>query len=324
MAEVAKFCRARQKLCHHAEAVPQVALLFSNAAHYRKINGLFSRDNARLEGILRALLEGQQSVEVLGEHHLAGRMAEYPLIVVPEWEYLEPQFKSDLVAYVQGGGNLLLVGPKTAGLFAAELGVTLEGDLQPSGPIYLGHEGAVASLKGTQQPAKLGADATPFGTLHKSPEATSAAQPAASLTKLGLGRIAATYLTFGQSYHQTPTEAARRFLNDLVRKLFPEPLAEVAGSADVDVCVARNHGKLLVHLVNTAGPHRTQSILESIPPVGPLTVTLRQPAKPARVTLEPAGQTLDFEYRDGRLRLTVPHVAIHEVLVVETEPAQVP
>ncbi len=36
MAEVAKFCRARQAVCHHAEAVPQVALLFSTAAHYRK------------------------------------------------------------------------------------------------------------------------------------------------------------------------------------------------------------------------------------------------------------------------------------------------
>ena len=85
----------------------------------------------------------------------------------------------------------------------------------------------------------------------------------------------------------------------------------------MDVCVARNHGKLLVNLVNTAGPHRTQSILDAIPPVGPLTVTIRQPDKPAKVTLEPAGQPLPFEYRDGLLRLTVPQVAIHEVIVVE-------
>jgi hypothetical protein len=81
------------------------------------------------------------------------------------------------------------------------------------------------------------------------------------------------------------------------------------------------HGKLLVHLVNTAGPHRTQSILDSIPPVGPLTVTIRQPAKPANVTLEPSGRSLDFEYRDGRVRLTVPQVAIHEIVVVTASPA---
>ena len=83
------------------------------------------------------------------------------------------------------------------------------------------------------------------------------------------------------------------------------------------MCVARNHDRLLVNLVNTAGPHRTESILESIPPVGPLAVTIRQATKPAKVTLEPAGQPLAFEYRDGILRLTIPQVAVHEVVVVE-------
>ena len=47
MAEVAKFCRARQAVCHRAEPVPQVALLYSTAAHYREINGLFHRDLSR-------------------------------------------------------------------------------------------------------------------------------------------------------------------------------------------------------------------------------------------------------------------------------------
>ncbi len=56
MAEVAKFCRARQAICHHAEAVPQVALCFRPRRTTADINGLFSRDNARLDGVLRALL----------------------------------------------------------------------------------------------------------------------------------------------------------------------------------------------------------------------------------------------------------------------------
>jgi hypothetical protein len=318
MAEVARFCRARQEICHHAQAVPQVALLFSTAAHYRKINGLFSRDNARLEGNLRALLEGQQSVEVLAEHQLAGRLAEYPLIVVPEWEYLEPNFREDLVSYVKKGGNLLLIGPQTAALFADELGATLEGKPTPNKTVYLAHDGSIVATRGVVQAVVLGEDTTPFGTLHPTNDAASASQPAATISKLGRGKIAATYFTFGQGYGAAPTEAARRFLNDLVRQLFPEPLVEVSGSSDVDVCVARNHGKLLVNLVNTAGPHRTQPILEAIPVIGPLTVTIRQAVEPAKVTLEPTGQPLAFDYRDGLLRLTVPEVAIHEVIVVDS------
>ena len=94
MAEVAKFCRARQEICHHAVAVPQVALLFSTAAHYRRDQrAVLARSYVALDGNLRALLEGQQSVEILAEHQLTGRMAEYPLIVVPEWEYLETDFR---------------------------------------------------------------------------------------------------------------------------------------------------------------------------------------------------------------------------------------
>ena len=38
----------------------------------------------------------------------------------------------------------------------------------------------------------------------------------------------------------------------------------------------RNHGNYSVNLVNTSGPHEHEPILESIPPVGPLGVAIRQ------------------------------------------------
>ena len=166
---------------------------------------------------------------------------------------------------------------------------------------------------------RLGPNAAPLGKLHQTNDPASPWQPAASIAKLGRGRIAATYFTLGQAYCSEPSEGARRFLNDLVRQVFPDPLVEVSGSSDVDVCVARHHGRLLVNLVNTAGPHRTQPILQSIPPVGPLTVTIRSAARPAKVALEPGGRPLAFEYRDGSLRLTVPQVAIHEIVAVDVE-----
>ncbi len=95
-------------------------------------------------------------------------------------------------------------------------------------------------------------------------------------------------------------------------------MVEVKGSNDVDVCLARNHGKLLVNPVNTAGPHKTQSILETIPPVGPLDVTIRLNRKPAAVTLEPGARPVACDYRDGELRLTIPKVEIHEIVAVQT------
>ena len=314
MAETAKFCRERQALCHHSEPVPQVAVVLSQAGHYRLINWLFNRELTQVNCVLQALLESQNSVEVVGEHQLAGRFAEYPVIVVPEWAYLEPAFKSDLVTYVKGGGNLLLIGAKSAALFQAELGVTLEGE-----PVAkqqtLTHNGATAQTRGFAQNVKLGAGAEPFGTLQADPQA--AAQPAASIAALGKGKIAAAYVDIGQSYNAVRSPVVRGFLNDLARKLFPKPMVSVAGSSDVDVCLMRKQGKLLVNLVNTSGPHQTEPIQETIQPVGPLAVTLRLAAKPSKITLEPGAQALAFETRDGETKLTVPQLDIHRVIVVE-------
>jgi hypothetical protein len=268
MAEVAKFCRARQAICHHAQAVPQVGLLLSTTDQYRRTNGLFSRDLTRINGALHALLEGQWSVEVLGEHQLAGRLRDYPLIVVPECEYLDTKFRSSLAAYVKAGGNLLLIGPGAAKLFERELCGNIEG-----GNKIIAH---------------------------------------------GRGKIACSSFS-GQTYLRERPEPLRRALNDLARQLFPEPMVEVKGSNDVDVCVARNHGKLLVNLVNTTGPHKTQSIIETIPPVGPLDITIHLSRKPAGVTFEPGARPLASDYRDGQLRLSVPKVEIHDIVAVQTK-----
>jgi hypothetical protein len=174
----------------------------------------------------------------------------------------------------------------------------------------------VTTIKAESQPVQLGSKARPFGRLHATADAGSEARPAASITRIGRGQIAATYVGLGRSYRDAPNDAVRAFLAALARELFPEPRVEVTGSHDVDVCLMQHQGRLAVHLVNTAGPHRTQSILESIPPVGPLTVSLRETSKPSKVTLEPSGIALAFDYRDGRVQVQVPKLAIHEAVVV--------
>jgi hypothetical protein len=81
MSEVAKFCRARQALCHHATRCPK----WRSCSHGGPIARATAlrRDLARMNGTLQALLESQQSVELLGEHHLPGHWPN-TLIVVPE------------------------------------------------------------------------------------------------------------------------------------------------------------------------------------------------------------------------------------------------
>ncbi|HEY3281347.1 MAG TPA: alpha-L-fucosidase [Armatimonadota bacterium] len=312
MAEVARFCRARQAACQGAKSVPQVALLYSTAEHYREMNSLFPRDLTKLQGPLQALLRSQLSVDLLSEHNLRGHLAKYPLVVVPECDYLEPAFRKALLAYVRRGGNLLLVGPRTAGLFQAELGYTPQGDLQ-SQPVTLSEGGAKTLMPGVFQAVRLPAGAAPVGAL----QAGDSSTPAASVQELGKGKVAATYFSFSQGYLSGRPEGARAFLEGLARQLFPKPMVEVTGSHDVDVMVSRVRGKLTVSLVNTAGPHATEPILDAIPPVGPLRVVLREQPKPSRVRLEPEGRSLPFEYQDGEIRVALPSLEIHSILVVD-------
>ena len=165
---------------------------------------------------------------------------------------------------------------------------------------------------------RLGPECRPFGELQRTGQTDPSSQPAASISEFGRGKIAAMYFTFGQGYVRTRPELLRRFLNDLARQLFPKPMVEVKGSPDVDVVVNRLGGKLAVNLVNTAGPHQREPILDSIPPVGPLEMTIRQTARPTKVTLEPAGKPLPFTHQDGEIHLIVPRVDIHEIIIVET------
>lgn len=322
MAEVAKFCRARQEVCHRAEAVPQVALLYSQAAHYRASPALFgpwgSHGIGALRGVLQSLLDSQNSVQIVSEHHLVGQMAKWPLIVIPEWEYLNPSFRDELTAYVKNGGSLLLVSWRAAKPFAAELDVQLDGDVAQAGR-YLEHAGWLGGLNTYVQRIKPGTTAKALGRLHYSDDTRTASDVAATITPVGKGKIGVLWFDYGDAYLNRRVPVARDFLQAMVRELFPKPVVEVTGSHFVDVSVARNHGRLLVNLVNTSGPHEfdKEYVFDEIPPVGPLTLNLRLDRKPKSVVMQPEGRELEAAWRDGIAHITVPRLEIHSALVVE-------
>ncbi len=316
MADVAKFCRERQAVCHHSEAVPQIAVLFSTDDNYHRANGLFSRNLSRVRGALLPLLESQQSVEVLGEHHLTGRLGQYPVIVVPECDTLAPKFCDQLAAYARDGGHLLLIGPGSVKLFERELGLTTKGDVRPAAAFQLTQPSGATELTGRWHDVTLGAKTRVVGQLRATKSPDSPSQPAASITAIGRGTIAAVHFTAAQIYAKDHPAAVRELLLALTRELFPRPLTEVSGSPDVDVVTARNHGKLLVHLVNTSGGHATEPILDAVTPLGPLAITIRVPKKPARVTIEPGSRSLPFTYRDGEIKVTLPRLEIYDIVAV--------
>jgi hypothetical protein len=321
MRDVAAFARARQRFCHKATAVPQVAIVYAGSAYYRMNPRLFAPyggELAPMRGILQNLLDAQQAVEIAMEHHLRGRMRQYPLIVYPEWPTADDSFKRDLLDYVRAGGALLVVGARTGRLFGDVSGVAADGEAV-KGTRWLEFDGQLAAVKTVSQRVTGTAGVETVGRLHASHDFTPDASPAATITTLGAGRLAIVWLDLGERYLNGRTREASALLAHLVSRLFPEPIARVSGSRHVDVSVMRLAGRLHVHLVNTAGPHEDVDVyaFDEIPRVGPLQVALQLPAPPTRIVRQPSGEPLPFTMRDGRAVVTLPALEIHDVLVVE-------
>ncbi|MBN2092669.1 hypothetical protein JW964_23815 [candidate division KSB1 bacterium] len=321
IAEVAAFCRERQPYCHQAVSVPQIGLILSTDAYYQKTQNLFwakSGELNGLKGILQMLLESQQVVDVVMEHHLAENINRYPLLIYPEWETIAPAFKKQLVQYVENGGNLIVMGPAACQWFQSELSVQWLDSLREN-INYLAFNEKIASVKSISQRVQLAAEVIPFGKIYSNRHQSGDARPAASIRQIGKGRLAGVYLNLGARYLNGKVTVARDFMVGLVKTLFPNTVVTVEGSHSVDLCLNRIDNKLLLHLLNTAGLHDNPNVYvyDDIPPLGRLQITVRLEQKPGNVSLAPSRQKLAFTYRNGSLMTVIPSLKLYEILIIE-------
>jgi hypothetical protein len=277
MAAVARFCRARQSYCQGARQVPQVALLYSTADHYRSSNGCFPRDLSRISGTLQALVEAQLMVEIHSEHTLAARMKPYPLIVIPEVGYLDADFQRRLVSYAEGGGSLLLIGSTTPELLATAL--TGKGER-----VGGGDPATSAVVHGVGKGA-IGVMSEPFSVRFLSQRSPADRDLLSAVVR----RLVPCPLVEVSGSHDI----------DII-------VNRVKGKLSINLINTSGPH------TDTQHP-----ILETIEPVGPIEVRIRRSRKPVRVTLQPDGTPLQYEHAAGITRVVVPRLEIHGIIVVE-------
>lgn len=320
MKEVAAFCRERQAWCHKAVPVPQIALLYSTADYKKNSGRLYQSSgfNDPLKGMLNILLNGQNAVEILMEHHLKGRMGEYPLIVIPECRYLDEEFKDELKEYVREGGNLLVTGTDATAMFRAELGVELK-DTAFAAVQSIASGTQMAAVNSVFQAVVPGQGVEVCGTRYDVPDFRFGSAPAATVASYGKGKIAGVYFNIGKNYLSWANPVYRDFIGSIVAKLFPGPVVSVSGSENVAVTVNRLNDQLTVNLINLAGEHANEKVAryDEIPAVGPLTVKVRSDKRPSNVFLQPENEKLKFTWTDNLLEVTIPKLEIHSVLVIE-------
>jgi hypothetical protein len=317
---VAAFCRAREAASHKSATVPQVALLLSSESLWDRSEAVFSPGEAfiELEGALHALLNLHYSVDILAEHQLAPRLREFPLVVVPDSHKLTNAFRQALADYVVAGGNLLLLGEKCARLFEPILGVKLEG-APAQRTAELASASGVTSADGVWQKAAL-TTARAAAFIHPTRDTRKGGEIAATVNSFGKGKVAAVYGPVASVYFRSHHPWLRELIGALAAELFPEPAVKVEGPPGLDVSLRTTRdGRLSVHLLNTTGmplPDR-YGFTDFIPPLDGITVTLEAAKRPGAVTWVPDGGRLEWSWADGVLRVKIPRLDIHGVIVWE-------
>jgi hypothetical protein len=318
LSEIAKFCRDRQAYCHKAKAIPQIALLYPTASYQRNGSRPYNNGTGRLQGALNLVLDGQYTVEILMEHHLYGNMKQYPLIIIPECDYLEASFLEELKDYIKEGGNLLIIGTGAAKIFAKELGIKSLKEKDES-RLFISAGERIGAIRSGMDSVELIPGAKAISRFYGDSDFRNRQETiASSSNKVGKGRIEGIYFNAGSAYLEYKSPVLRDFISKSIAELFPDPLVRVTGSHLVHVTVNDLNGRMYVNLVNLAGEHTNTTAIayDEIPALKNLNVSINTVKKPAKIMLQPEGRELNIDFKNGESRVLVPELYIHSILEV--------
>jgi hypothetical protein len=327
IAAVAAFCRARQSTCWRSEAVPQAAVLHLPRHFYRANVPLYNLGAALdpVEGALHALLETHRSTDILTPGPAMDRLGDYPLVVVPEQSRLVPDLVDTLEAYARAGSCVVLSGAHLAHECPALLGVEPAGG-KVEGTVYLAVGAAAVGVPGPWQPVTpVDAEVWARRLAQPDPERDVTEDVLVTRRRLGRGSVVGIHGPVFRRYRQGHYPLLRRLIAQFVARLEIGWLVTAEAPPWVEVILRQREGRLLVNLINRgAGEtlHGERVMVEDLPPVRGIRLAIRREHAPRSVTLVPGGGELAWRHAGGVVRVTVPEVAIHSVVVVDEHPRQ--
>ncbi|HOE65294.1 MAG TPA: hypothetical protein PLO62_02110 [Candidatus Hydrogenedentes bacterium] len=322
LAQVAQFCRQRKDYCFQSETVPQVAVLHSRSFYYAHCDPLFNPGGANIpmEGAVHGLLENGYSVDILNEDMLLERIAQYPIVVVPEQKGLPETVREALRAYVENGGRLIVSGDHAAQEFGDWLGVTLA-DGKITGENYIPANGGAVIVSGEWQrvACATGRELAPL-LRQQEPERDKIGFPAATINAAGKGVVVAVHGPLFRIYGASHYPRLRSCIGDMVHALEAPRVMRHEGPWWIEMSARQKDGRLLIQFVNRSAagylaPNR--HMVENVPNAGPFVVRVPMDKAPARCYLAPDPEGLEWSWKDGVLTARMGGLAIHNVLVIE-------
>ncbi len=351
MGKTLQFVEEREDLLKDAVPVPDVAVMHSTHSLFTPGQTKFNLDEVSPRGAHRMLTEIMVPHHIAHEVHLLKHLPEYRVVILPDQQYISAELARALSAWVNDGGSLIAAGRtgilndemQPSGKFALEdlLGVRYEGTYDQT-HAYI--ELTDPRLKpGTLDMPHLAEAPFVFATpvcddvrvlaklrkvylrsdgkvlLRWSPVGEDSGCPAITLRRVGKGWAAFIAGDVFHAYQVKNQWNLKPIVANLMQLMSPEPLVNVEAQPWLEVTLMRQPARMLVHLVNQHGGRAVDGnnyCLEQVMPVHNVTVRVRLPQRPARITLEPDGASPQWSYSNGIATVQVPEVAIHRAVAV--------
>lgn len=313
--DVADFMKAREPYCFKGKIIPQAAMLVSTYDRYLEQSSLFNLgDFDSKRGLSALLCDCGQSFEIVSEHSIKEDINRYAMIAVPETiKELHGDTVHQLLKYAQDGGNLVLVGVQTCKIFS-DAGAPFDvGEIEDNLPEgrFLFQQNEPKDQRfwftdgkymgGVMYPARIVPHGEHETVAHLCYSMKTEKHPFAVIMPYGKGKIAAVGANIGTEYNSSTQHLHRDLMKRITGKLYT-PLARIEhalGYLEL-VCLEKN-GRLMLQLVNGNGNHNNLNCAteDFIPPVLDITLSIASDTVPSKLVLQPEGQELPFEYRDG-------------------------
>lgn len=309
-----------------ARALTEIAVL-------RAPGGYFDEPGCALDGVTRMFTQLKYQFDILPHDAAFDR---YRLVVIPDDLTVDETLIRRLRQFTRRGGAVLL-STDPAG-FAADAGVEVQGE-SPYTATYLRFEPSIAMggpptehviyERGRRLRARRGATVLArivepyferawdhFCSHAQTPNRPDPSPYAAAVQH---GRVITISFPVFRCYAQHGNLPYRHLVQRCVERLLPDRLIEVTGPSTLEVSVMKQRHRVVVHLLQFIAERRTPQldIIEDIIPLQNVPLSVRLAPRPRRVYLAPSERSLDFSYEAGWVRVTVPVVAGHQMLVLE-------
>ncbi|MHB1459986.1 MAG: beta-galactosidase trimerization domain-containing protein [Armatimonadota bacterium] len=323
LADVARFARTRQDWCQGTTSVPQAVIVHCPEHLYagspNMLMPVFGEVRDPLLGALHALLENHVSVDIVRPDDLMDTLCDYKLVVIPEQTKLSDRFKTALRMYVQQGGKVIATGVSVSSDMAELAGVMADGEPH-DGYFYLqvGREATV--LKGPYQPVSLTTGQCVKKVMNENqPGLNETAIPAITINSVGEGEFLAIHCPVLTHYRTTHYPRTRQLIGEVLHLMNPGFTVDAAAPARLYLVLRQKPGYLIIHLLNNGTTHPmspSQVMVEDVPPVGPVSLTVKCLLPPKAVTLRPGCEGLVWSWREGNLTVDIQSVGIFDSVVI--------